>query len=120
MHNALVMTSILTVVLLSGCASGPKQLYYWGHYEEVLLDFYVKPGEADTETQILKLTEDIQRAEAKGLAVAPGIYTHLGVLHANKGEINAAKQAFTLEQELYPESKKFISGMMSRSGMDKQ
>jgi len=117
---AILMLSVaLIVILLAGCSSGPRPLYYWGHYESILYDIYMKPGEADTETQILKLREDIQRSEAKGLAVAPGIYAHLGVLHANKGELDAAQQAFALEQERFPESRHFVQGMMTRAGMIK-
>jgi len=120
MNKAFLMFTSLALLLLAGCASGPRELYYWGHYEQILYDIYVEPGQADTETQILKLTEDIQRAEAKGLTVAPGIYAHIGVLYANKGELSSAMEAFTREQELFPESKTFISGMISRAGLSNQ
>lgn len=120
MNKPFLVLASVVLVLLGGCASGPKELYYWGHYEQILYDIYVEPGQADTETQILKLTEDIQRAEAKGLSVAPGIYAHIGVLYANKGELSSAMEAFAREQELFPESKNFISGMISRAGLDKQ
>lgn len=102
------------MVLAAGCAAD-RNLYYWGEYEQLIHDAYVKPGSADPPTQIQKLTADIQKAEASGKRVPPGIYAHLGFLYALDGKDSQSKAAFRREQELYPESSVWIEGMLNRA-----
>lgn len=107
------MVSLLGVFLVSGCATN-KEMYYWGEYEQLVYDAYVKPGSADPQTQIGKLNIDIQKSESLGKKVAPGIYAHLGFLYAIQGKNLQSKTAFIEEKSLYPESKIFIDGMLNR------
>jgi hypothetical protein len=105
----------LTVALLAaGCAETEAPLYRWGNYENLIYDMYVNPGEAEPGIQIAKLTEDIQRANAEGKRVPPGVHAHLGYMYYTQGNPGEALQEFALERELYPESAVFIEGMLSR------
>jgi hypothetical protein len=109
---ACAAAAVLTAV---GCTSS-KPLYYWGHYEDVVYDMYVHPGEADPATQVALLSEDIQKAEASNQRVAPGIHAHLGYMYYLQGDLDAAYTQFAAERQLYPESGSFIDGMVSRMG----
>jgi hypothetical protein len=102
---------------LSACTQ-QKTLYDWGSYEQLVYDMYANPGKADPGTQIAKLTEDIERINAEGHHVAPGVHAHLGYLYYTQGQVALAKEEFSLEKQLFPESAVFIDGMLAR--MDKQ
>ncbi|WP_430010346.1 DUF4810 domain-containing protein [Methylophaga lonarensis] len=119
-HKLSVAGAGLALLLLTGCAQQPKQLYHWGDYENLLYIMYTEPGAADPDMQIQKLTADIQQAHAKDLRIAPGIHAHLGYMYALKGNMASAKAEFIKEKQLYPESAIFIDGMLQRmeKGMD--
>ena len=59
------LISAITVLSLSmmstGCVTPPSDLYYWGSYEPLLLNMYVKPGQATPAEQIIQLEADLQR-----------------------------------------------------------
>ncbi|CAB5502013.1 hypothetical protein AZO1586I_1525 [Bathymodiolus thermophilus thioautotrophic gill symbiont] len=111
-HKYLIVLSI-NAVLLSGCVSN-NSLYYWGEYESVVRQSYVDPGSMDVQTQIEKLNVDLQKTEASGKKIAPGIYAHLGVLYAEQGKREQSRAAFLQEKSLFPESSILIDGMLNR------
>jgi len=113
-----IITGTLLALSLSACVEAPKPLYYWGNYEQLVYDMYKNPGNATPEVQLQKLNQDIQIAQNKGLRVAPGIYAHIGMLYASMGDAGSAKAALEQEQQLYPESTQFVSGLIKR--MDKR
>ncbi len=113
------MLLLLCIFLVAGCAT-KKEIYYWGEYEQLIHDAYINPGSADPATQIEKLNADIQKSEAKGKRVAPGIYAHLGYLYALEGKDSQSKAAFMQEQTLYPESTVFIEGMLNRAKQNEE
>jgi hypothetical protein len=104
---------ILSYCLITGCAS-QKTLYYWGNYEDLVYQMYVKPGSADPATQVAKLTEDIGKAKAEGRMVPPGVHAHLGYMHFLQGDALAAAQELNTEKTLFPESAKFVDGLLDR------
>jgi hypothetical protein len=106
---------LILAALASGCATPPGDHYYWGNYQPLILAMYVEPGSVDPFTQIEKLTEDLQQAEANGQAAPPGLYAHLGMMYALNGDVALAEDAFRQERELFPESAVFIDGMMARA-----
>lgn len=103
----------LVGLVLTGCAS-PKSTFYWGDYEELVYEMYMEPGNADSTTQIAKLTADIEKAEAEHAVIAPGVHAHLGYMYALEGNVAAAKSEFTIEKTLFPESATLIDGMLQR------
>ena len=106
---------VLNLFLVVGCATPREEIYYWGAYEQLIHDAYVKPGSADPQTQIEKINVDIQKSESLGKKTAPGIYAHLGFMYAIQGKDSQSKEALMEEQSLYPESSIFIDGMMTRA-----
>lgn len=106
-------------LLLCACASTSDQ-YYWGQYEALIYKQYHQPGEATPEVQIQQLLVDIQQAESQGKRIAPGVYAHLGSMYAAQGKLELAIAALTEEKTLYPDSTRFIDGMISRALKNKQ
>lgn len=111
----LFAAGVLTAMVISGCANRQPQMYYWGEYEALIYDMYVEAGTAEADVQIEKLTADIDKASNAGKRVPPGVYAHLGFMYASKGNVNLAVEAFNQEKALFPESAKFIDGMMDRA-----
>ncbi|WP_019602501.1 DUF4810 domain-containing protein [Teredinibacter turnerae] len=107
----------LLLAALSACTAtrGPGQLYYWGDYEDLIYLSYKKPGNATPAEQIERLSKVIDRAQAEGKAVAPGIYAQLGMMYAMVGNQSAAEQMLMEEKARFPESAVFIDGMLERA-----
>jgi hypothetical protein len=99
--------------LAAGCAEKP-QIYRWGIYEELIYDMYAKPGTADPDTQVVRLSEDISRTESEGKRVPPGVHAHLGYMYYLSGNADAALDEFATERALFPESTIFIDGVFER------
>lgn len=108
-----ITVGLLAVVII-GCASAPEDLYYWGNYEELIYDMYLKPGDAALADQIQQMETQIEKAAANGKSVPPGFHAHLGYLYANDGDYSAAVIHFQREKEKFPESTDFIDGILQR------
>jgi hypothetical protein len=104
----------LIACLLGAGACAPQTIYSWGSYEQLVYDMYAKPGKADPGTQIAKLTADVERANAEGKKVPPGIHAHLGYLYYTQGQVAEAAEQLTIEKQLFPESGVFVDGMLAR------
>ena len=105
-------------VLMTGCAS-QQPLYYWGGYEDMLHQYYTRPGDMPATRQIEILQRDINTATQRNLHIAPGIYAQLGLAYADLGNQGAAENAFKQEMALFPESKILIEGMIKRAAQMK-
>jgi hypothetical protein len=113
--------SIALLALSSGCATnqgGPRELYRWGVYEDLLYDAALKPGAADPVSASQRLSADIATTEISGREVAPGLHAHLGYLYYTQGNLGAATLQFERERELFPESTVFIDGLLARLAAD--
>jgi hypothetical protein len=108
-----LLLAIAFAALASACAQ-PTSLYSWGQYESLVYDMYMRPGKSDPTTQIAKLNEDIERTNAEGQHVPPGVHAHLGYLYYGQGQLDAAYEQFTIEKKLFPESATFIDGVLTR------
>jgi len=113
--DAYLKSGILLVScsILTGCATS-EPLYYWGDYEELIYQMYIEPGSADSATQIQKLKEDINKASTAGKPVPPGLHAHLGYMYFLQSDTHAAVLEFEMEKKLFPESAKFVDGLMGR------
>jgi hypothetical protein len=112
------LAALSIAFVIQGCGTKSPNLYYWGDYQSVIYDIYLNPGEADAQTQIYKLNQTIERAENKGMKIPPGVFAHLGMVHAQIGNAGLAKEALLQEKALYPESATFIDGILARSKLD--
>ena len=90
-------------------------MYYWGSYEGLIYQMYAEAGTAEPDVQIEKLNKDIQRTVERGGKTPPGVHAHLGFMYAAAGNMPLAMASFDEEKRLFPESAKFIDGMMARA-----
>jgi hypothetical protein len=104
---------LVSSLIMTGCETS-KPLYFWGDYETLVYEMYIEPGAADPATQVQKLTEDISEAGAKGMHVPPGLHAHLGYMYFLQGNTHDARLEFETEKKLFPESAKFVDGLMGR------
>ena len=89
--------------------------YYWGGYEDSIHGMCLKDKGYDSGRELERLTWEIERTEARRwLLVPPGKYMHVGYLHYLAGDGEAAKRYFLKEKEWFPESARFVDGMLER------
>ncbi len=111
--NFKLLFVLLTVLITSGCAHSPKQLYYWGHYQGEL--YAHLNGETAPAEQIQILEEDVEHAAAEGLALPPGFRAHLGILYGETGRMDKMETNLVMEKERFPESATFVD-LLLRNG----
>ncbi len=115
MNNyARLALSALSASLLFGCATPQPPIYSWGNYEQLVYEMYAKPGQAEPDVQVAKLSADVTRAQAEGKRVPPGVHAHLGYMYYLQGNRDAAHREFAAERELFPESAAFVDGLLTR------
>ena len=109
---------IAAVSWLGGCQT---TLYDWGSYNASVLELYAPSGmEAQTVgVQIEVLQREITATQSQAKAneasrVPPGKCAQLAYLYAIQGDRVQARQYFEEEKRLYPESARFIDGMLTR------
>lgn len=107
-----IALAVFVASAFSACAHD-KRTYHWSHYQELLYRMYKDPGAAQPEVQIAKLTQDIDEAQRKGKPIPPGVHVHLGYMHYMAGHPDPALKSFEREQQLYPESKEFVSRLVA-------
>ncbi len=110
-RHALLATAMLAMLLATGCAQKPT-IYRWGEYEQLVYEMYTKPGSAEPETQVVRLSEDVTRTEAEGKRVPPGVHAHLGYMDYLAGNTEAAYREFSTEREFFPELATFIDRIL--------
>jgi hypothetical protein len=103
--------ALALVALLSGCASGPEPLYYWGSYEAQV---YAQLKGESQEAQIAALERDIEKINASGKVAPPGFYAHLGMLYAETGHDGRAMTCFEAEKTRFPESAAFMDFLLDK------
>jgi hypothetical protein len=106
--------SFLICITLFGCKTTTGDIYYWGKYENVLYETVIKPGNATRLTGIMHLKELLDKANAKGKYVPPGVHAHLAYLYYMDGNYNEMMIHFQNEKKLFPESSVFIDGILKR------
>lgn len=104
----------ISSVLLAACgtSSSTKPLYYWENYSNTVYEGM--QNKLSASEQITKLEEYLEKARAKDLAVAPGVYAQLGMLYLQTGQQSQAHQAFLKEKEAFPESAAFIDFLLKK------
>ena len=109
------IAALLVLALLAGCAAQQAQpLYRWGEYESLVYKMYAKPGEAEPGLQVQKLSADIERTQAEGKRVPPGVHAQLGYMQFLQGNESQAVEEFAIERRLYPESATFMDTFIER------
>lgn len=114
-RRALPVLLALPALVVAGCA--PRQLYHWGHYEELIYEMYTAPGKAEPTVQVDKLSRDVAEAHAEGRRVPPGVHLHLGYMFFLQGNAPAAREELRTEKQLFPESTVFVDRLLVPMGI---
>lgn len=111
--------SLLAIILLVGCATAPKPIYFWDGYQNIIYQYY-QTDTVDPEQQIASLKEIIEKSQSTDLPVPPGLHAHLGMLYSNTGHPELAIAEFETEKAQFPESTTFMNFLMNKSKGDKK
>jgi len=95
-------------LLLTGCANS---IFYWGKYEDSLIERYIENNHAQTEMYLRDL---IVEAEANHQRIPPGVCADYGFSLYQRGDINGAVNFFSKERALYPEAIPFMTKLIER------
>jgi hypothetical protein len=98
-------------LLLTGCQN--PNIYYWGHYENLVYVMYAKPDKVSPEVQAQTMEQDLHKAQAANKPVPPGFHAHLGYLYYQTGKPELARQEFENEKKQFPESTVFMNRMLA-------
>ena len=98
-------------LLLTGCQN--PNIYYWGHYENLVYVMYAKPDKVSPVVQAQTLEADLHKAQAANKPVPPGFHAHLGYLYFQTGKPELARQEFENEKKQFPESTVFMDRMLA-------
>jgi hypothetical protein len=103
-------------LLVSGCASKPQTLFYWGDYQRQVYGHFTK--DIGPDEQITKLEAGLEKARASGQSVAPGYHAHLGILYAQTERADQMRKYFEAEKSLYPESAAYVDFLLRKFKQD--
>jgi len=108
-----ILSAFIFIACFSACESTPGSLYSWGSYE---LQVYAYLNGESRGAQLAALESDLEKIEASGKAVPPGLYAQLGLLHAEMGNAGEAIACFTMEKTLFPEAVVFMDFLLANYG----
>lgn len=103
---------LAATLLVTGCASGPGPLYYWGDYQPALYGHFTK--ETGPQEQIASLEAGLEKARAAGKPVPPGYNAHLGLLYAEGEQTDQMLKYFEAEKALYPEGASYMDFLLAK------
>lgn len=106
---ALLRLLALMGLLIGGCATAPKPLYYYGSYSRTLYKLKKDPTAQSSAKHQASLEEVIRVSKEKNLRVPPGIYCEYGYLLWQEKRQTEAEAQFNLEMQTYPESTQFVT-----------
>ena len=105
-----ICSLLAATLLLAACGTSAPPLYYWDTYPTTI--YQGMQGKQSPDAQIGALEQYQEKAKAKNMAVAPGVYAHLGMLYVETGRGNLAQKAFTEEKARFPESAQFMDFLL--------
>jgi hypothetical protein len=103
-----LLVATLPIFLLAGCV---EPLFYWGKYENSLVERYIDNNPAQTETYLRELMTE---AESEHKRIPPGIYADYGFALFKRGDKLGAITYFEKEKQLYPEAAPFMTKLIER------
>jgi hypothetical protein len=103
---------ILAVFFLASCKP-TRPLFYWGNYSDAYYKYIKKADDKATERYKTSIVNIIEKSKEWEIKVPPGIYAEYGYLFLQEGNKDEARKYFNLEMETYPESRIFMTKIMS-------
>ena len=75
---------------------------------------YLNPGSVPAGDEIIQLEAEIEQTVASGKFVPPGVHAHLAYLYESEGDHATALIHLQTEKRKFPESARFIDGIIRR------
>lgn len=113
-RSRLYLPLIVVSLLLTACANQNNRLYQWGSYENMVYESYHEPGKQSSESQIITMEKDLEKARAANKTLPPGHYAHLGYLYFQTGQLDKALTALQTEKTIFPESAIYMDRLISQ------
>jgi hypothetical protein len=101
-------------LFLSGCSGVSAGGYYWGDYSTSYFALVKEASDENKSGRVLALEDIVQKSIDKGIRVPPGVYAELGVMYADRGDIELGITTLRAEIETYPESAIFVNRWIER------
>lgn len=102
---------LLAGLMLGVSACAPASRFEWGTYENTLYAYSKAPQAREAYRN--SLLAALRSGEASN-RVAPGLNAELGYLYMEDGRPAEAIQYFEAEKRLFPESQRFMDGVITR------
>jgi hypothetical protein len=106
-----LMALLALVSTLGACAAKAPPLYSWQGYQ-ANLDAYFRGTSLSPDAQAQLMEQDLQKIQGSGSAVPPGYHAHLGLLYAERGDLDKFAQQVQLEKNKFPESQPFMDFLL--------
>lgn len=103
---------LVLAAIATGCAPTTPPLYQWDSYQPSLYRHY-QADTANLAEQVQLLEASVEKAQAAGVSVPPGLHAHLGMLYFNTGREQEARAQFAAEKALFPESTHFMDYILN-------
>jgi hypothetical protein len=115
MKKYLIISSVLFIVLFTGCVKEEPPIYIWNDYANSSFDYVKRSHEKEVFIKHLdEVGKIITDSELKKQRVPPGIYAEYGKLLIENDKKDEAMKYFSLEKQTYPESSIFIDKLIER------
>lgn len=105
---------ILLSLFLTACANQKNRLYQWGSYENMVYESYHEPGKYSSQSQIIEMEKDLEKARAANKSLPPGHYAYLGYLYFQSGQLDKALTALQTEKTIFPESTIYMDRLIAQ------
>ena len=116
-QKKILFVLLAAAALATGCQS--PDVYYWGHYENLIYVSYAKPDKVSPELQARTMEEDMNKAISANEPQTPDFicarlsYPILGNLYYQMGKTDLTLQEFIKEKTQFPESTVFMDRMIA-------
>lgn len=117
MRKIYFLLLVCTFYFFVGCAS-QRAMYYWGTYSNSLYDYKKHPNDENLSKHKQSLLIIIEKSNARGMRVPPGVYCEYGYILMKEGNNQEANKYYELEEQTYPESKFFIQNLKAQLDKD--
>jgi len=114
LRSRFYLVFILLSLFLTACANQNNRLYQWGSYENMVYESYHEPGKYSSQSQIIEMEKDLEKARAANKSLPPGHYAYLGYLYFQSGQLDKALTALETEKTIFPESTIYMDRLIAQ------
>ncbi len=103
---------LLLLLLLASCATVSESGLFWGNYSKTLYESKKNPSPETLAKHKNELIDILKKSKELNLRPPPGIQAELGVLLMNEKDEKSARNYFSGEEVIYPESKVLVARLI--------